>query len=97
MDESFLALRTALRERYDLDRLIGRGGMANVYLATDLRHGRPVAVKVLRANFGDAGDTDRFAREIETAARLQHPNILPVYDSGRSERRAFLCHAIRRG
>ena len=89
MDESFLALRNALKTRYDLDRLIGRGGMANVYLATDLRHGRHVAVKVLRANFGDAGDTERFAREIETAARLQHPNILPVYDSGEANGALF--------
>lgn len=89
MDESFLALRNALRGRYDLDRLVGRGGMANVYLATDLRHGRPVAVKVLRANFGDAADSARFAREIETAARLQHPNILPVYDSGEALGAAF--------
>ena len=89
MDESFLALRNALKARYDLDRLIGRGGMANVYLATDLRHGRPVAVKVLRASFGDAGDTERFALEIETAARLQHPNILPVYDSGEANGALF--------
>lgn len=89
MDESFLALRTALQGRYDLDRLIGRGGMANVYLATDKRHGRPVAVKVLRANFGDAADNERFRREIETAARLQHPNILPVYDSGEANGALF--------
>lgn len=89
MDESFLALRSALKDRYDLDRQIGRGGMANVYLATDLRHGRPVAVKVLRANFDGEGDSERFAREIETAARLQHPNILPVYDSGEANGAAF--------
>jgi len=89
MDESFLALRSALQGRYDLDRLIGRGGMANVYLATDLRHGRPVAVKVLRANFGEEGDSERFAREIETAARLQHPNILSVYDSGEANGALF--------
>ncbi|MEP6834262.1 MAG: FlgO family outer membrane protein [Gemmatimonas sp.] len=89
MDDPFLTLRAALKDRYDLDRLIGRGGMANVYLATDLRHGRPVAVKVLRANFGDEGDTERFALEIETAARLQHPNILPVYDSGEANGALF--------
>lgn len=89
MDESFLALRNALQGRYDLDRLIGRGGMANVYLATDKRHGRPVAVKVLRANFGEGADNERFAREIETAARLQHPNILPVYDSGEANGALF--------
>ncbi len=89
MDESFVALRTALKDRYDLHRLIGRGGMANVYLATDLRHGRPVAVKVLRASFGEEGDSQRFAREIETAARLQHPNILSVYDSGEANGALF--------
>ncbi|MGV3709641.1 MAG: FlgO family outer membrane protein [Gemmatimonas sp.] len=89
MDESFIALRAALKDRYELDRMIGRGGMANVYLATDLRHGRPVAVKVLRASFGDPGDTERFSREIETAARLQHPNILPVYDSGEANGAMF--------
>lgn len=89
MDETFLALRAALKDRYDLDRQIGRGGMANVFLATDLRHGRPVAVKVLRASFGEFGDSERFAREIETAARLQHPNILPVYDSGEANGALF--------
>ncbi|MEO7999787.1 MAG: protein kinase, partial [Gemmatimonadaceae bacterium] len=89
MDESFLALRTALQGLYDLDRLVGRGGMATVYLATDKRHGRPVAVKVLRGNFGEGADTERFRREIETAARLQHPNILPVYDSGEANGALF--------
>ena len=56
--------------------------MADVYRAVDLKHGRPVAVKVLRSELGDAMGADRFGREIEIAARLQHPNILPVYDSG---------------
>jgi TolB-like protein len=82
MEESLSAFREALRDRYELDRLVGRGGMADVYLATDRRHGRPVAVKILRARAGLSVDAVRFAREIETAARLQHPNILPVYDSG---------------
>lgn len=89
MDDTFPALRNALKHRYELDRLIGRGGMANVYLANDLRHGRPVAVKVLRTNFGETEDNERFAREIETAARLQHPNILPVYDSGEANGALF--------
>ena len=89
MDEPFLALKNALKGRYDLDRLIGRGGMANVYLATDKRHGRPVAVKVLRGSLGEGADNERFAREIETAARLQHPNILPVYDSGEANGALF--------
>jgi len=76
------ALRDALRGRYDIERRIGSGGMADVFLAVDCRHGRPVAVKVLRREVADSVGAERFSREIETAARLQHPNILPVYDSG---------------
>ncbi len=75
-------LRVDLRDRYTIEARIGSGGMADVYRALDLKHGRPVAVKVLRREIGDALGADRFAREIEIAARLQHPNILPVYDSG---------------
>ncbi|MGH7522718.1 MAG: protein kinase domain-containing protein [Gemmatimonadales bacterium] len=77
-------LRAALRDRYAIEEKIGSGGMADVYRAVDLKHGRPVAVKVLRRAIGSALEADRFAREIEIAARLQHPNILPVYDSGES-------------
>jgi serine/threonine-protein kinase len=76
------ALRDGLRGRYDLGHRIGSGGMADVYLAHDCRHARPVAVKILRREVGDNVGADRFLREITTAARLQHPNILPVYDSG---------------
>jgi TolB-like protein/Tfp pilus assembly protein PilF len=78
------ALRVELRDRYAIEEKIGSGGMADVYRALDIRHGRPVAVKVLRRAIGGAMEADRFAREIEIAARLQHPNILPVYDSGES-------------
>jgi eukaryotic-like serine/threonine-protein kinase len=76
-------LNEALRERYALERELGQGGMATVYLADDLRHRRQVAVKVLRPELGVALGADRFLREIEVAARLQHPHILPVFDSGR--------------
>jgi serine/threonine protein kinase/tetratricopeptide (TPR) repeat protein len=76
------AVRDGLRSRYDLGQRIGSGGMADVYLAQDCRHQRPVAVKILRREVGDSVGADRFLREITTAARLQHPNILPVYDSG---------------
>jgi eukaryotic-like serine/threonine-protein kinase len=72
----------ALAGRYRVERELGRGGMAIVYLARDLRHNREVAIKVLRAELAHVLGPERFLREIETAARLQHPLILPVFDSG---------------
>jgi tetratricopeptide (TPR) repeat protein/predicted Ser/Thr protein kinase len=78
-------LRAGLSVRYDLDREIGRGGMAVVYLARDRHHGRTVAIKVLRPDVCTALGPERFLREIRIAARLQHPHILPVYDSGSAD------------
>jgi tetratricopeptide (TPR) repeat protein len=75
-------LAAALAQRYVLEREIGAGGMATVYLARDLRHKRSVAVKVVRPELGGPAGEERFLREIELAARLQHPHILPVFDSG---------------
>ena len=75
-------LINALPERYRVQREIGRGGMATVYLAEDVPHGRDVAVKVLSPELGSSIDAERFRREIQIAARLSHPNILPAYDSG---------------
>ena len=75
-------LASALADRYVLEREIGAGGMATVYLARDLRHKRSVALKVVRPELGGRDGVERFLREIELAARLQHPNILPVFDSG---------------
>ncbi len=75
-------LSAALADRYSLDRVLGRGGMATVYLARDLRHDRPIAVKVLHPEVAAALGPERFQREIRVAAQLQHPHILPVYDSG---------------
>jgi serine/threonine-protein kinase len=72
----------ALRSRYVLERELGRGGMATVFLVHDLRHDRPVALKVLRPELAAMVGPDRFQREIRTAARLQHPHILGVHDSG---------------
>jgi TolB-like protein/Tfp pilus assembly protein PilF len=72
----------ALSGRYRVERELGRGGMAIVYLARDLRHDRQVAIKVLRVELAHVLGPERFLREIETAARLQHPLILPVFDSG---------------
>ncbi|HEX6107346.1 MAG TPA: serine/threonine-protein kinase [Gemmatimonadales bacterium] len=75
-------LRTALADRYRIERELGRGGMATVYLAQDLRHDRPVALKVLHPALAASLGPDRFQREIRLAARLQHPHILTVLDSG---------------
>ena len=75
-------LESALLSRYHLDRELGRGGMATVYLATDLRHERRVALKVLHPELSSALGPDRFLREIKLAARLNHPHIVPLFDSG---------------
>src|SRR6267154_5722775 len=75
-------LRDALADRYALERELGRGGIAVVYLAHDLKHGRPVALKVLHPELAATLGPDRFQREIRFAARLQHPHILTVLDSG---------------
>jgi TolB-like protein len=73
-----------LAERYAVERSIGEGGTATVHLARDLRHGRKVAIKVLRSELAASVGAERFLREIQVAANLQHPNILPFYDSGGS-------------
>jgi serine/threonine-protein kinase len=78
-------LKTALADRYAIDREIGSGGMATVYLARDLRHERQVAVKVLRPDLAVTLGPERFHREIKIAARLQHPHILPLLDSGEAD------------
>src|SRR5829696_5583716 len=75
----------ALADRYRLERELGHGGMAVVYLAEDLRHHRKVAVKVLRPELAAALGGERFLREIEIAAGLRHPHILPLYDSGEAD------------
>jgi serine/threonine protein kinase/Flp pilus assembly protein TadD len=77
-------LRTTLSDRYDLDREIGRGGMATVYRAQDLKHDRPVAIKVLHPFLAMNLGPERFLREIQIAAQLQHPHIVPLYDSGQA-------------
>ena len=87
MPDPLAPLREALQGRYAFERELGRGGMATVYLAQDLRHDRPVALKVLHPELAASLGDDRFQREIKLAARLQHPHILTVYDSGESEGR----------
>jgi len=82
MPDPLAPLREALQGRYAFDRQLGRGGMATVYLVQDLRHDRPVALKVLHPELAASLGSERFLREIKLAARLQHPHILSVYDSG---------------
>ena len=82
MTDRFAQLRGALSSAYELEHEIGRGGMATVWLARDLRHRRSVAVKVLNEDLAATIGPERFAREIELTAGLQHPNIVPVFDSG---------------
>src|SRR5438445_4598039 len=84
MSSQFESLRAALAARYALEPELGRGGMATVYLARDLRHGRRVAIKVLRPEIAAALGPERFLREIQIAAQLAHPHILPLHDSGQA-------------
>ena len=71
-----------LSPRYVLERELGRGGMATVYLARETKHARQVAIKVLRPEVGAAFGAERFPREIGIAARLSHPHLVPLFDSG---------------
>ena len=85
MASSLEDLRAALAGRYEIDKEIGQGGMAAVYLAEDLKHHRKVAVKVLRPELAAVLGPERFLREIETTANLNHPHILPLFDSGEAD------------
>ena len=81
MNNDIESLKAALSDRYTVERELGRGGMATVYLAEDVKHRRKVAVKVLRPEIASALGAERFVREIEIAANLSHPLILPLHDS----------------
>lgn len=82
MVDLFALLKESLRPSYDLEREIGRGGMATVYLARDIKHERNVAIKVLDPELGAVLGVERFLSEIRVTANLQHPNLLPLFDSG---------------
>ena len=75
-------VKAGLADRYKIKKKIGSGGMATVYLAEDRKHRRPVAIKIFRPELPDAAGAHRFLREIEVVARLAHPHILPLHDSG---------------
>ena len=85
-------LTSALGDRYAIKRELGRGGMATVYLAQDVKHDRQVAVKVLHAELVAILGTERFLREIRIAANLSHPHILPLHDSGQAD--SFLYYVM---
>lgn len=83
--DAITKLTTSLADRYHIEREIGAGGMATVYLARDLRHDRKVALKVLRPDLGAVLGVERFLSEIKVTANLQHPNLLPLFDSGEAD------------
>ncbi|MFL5575170.1 MAG: protein kinase domain-containing protein, partial [Gemmatimonadaceae bacterium] len=76
------ALDASLGPRYSVQRALGRGGWATVYLAIDHKHARPVAIKVFRPDLALSLGTERFLQEIRLVAQFQHPHILPLHDSG---------------
>ncbi len=92
MEPALQRLTTALSDRYRIERELGAGGMATVYLAEDLRHDRKVAIKVLRPELAAVIGAERFLKEIKTTANLQHPHILGLIDSGNSD--SFLWYAM---
>ena len=85
MAELLERLKTILADRYEIESEIGRGGMAAVYLAEDLKHRRKVAIKVLHPELASTLGSERFLQEIEIVAGLQHPHILPLHDSGEAD------------
>ena len=85
MSDAVARLNVALQGRYAIERELGEGGMATVYLANDLKHGRKVALKVLKPELAAVIGAERFLAEIKTTANLQHPHILPLFDSGAAD------------
>ena len=85
MSDAVTRLNAALEGRYTIERELGEGGMATVYLATDLKHNRNVALKVLKPELAAVVGAERFLAEIETTANLTHPHILPLFDSGEAD------------
>ena len=92
MSDSLDRLKAALADRYTIEHELGAGGMATVYLAHDIKHDRKVAIKVLRPELAAVLGAERFLQEIKTTANLQHPHILPLFDSGESD--SFLYYVM---
>src|SRR5437867_11108003 len=85
MTDQLPRLQAAVTDRYTIENELGHGGMATVYLAHDIKHDRAVAMKVLRPELAASVGAERFLREIQIAANLQHPHILPLHDSGQAD------------
>jgi serine/threonine-protein kinase len=94
---SFEALKAALADRYTLERVLGAGGMATVYVAHDVKHNRQVALKVLKPELAAALGAQRFLQEIQVTGNLQHPHILPLYDSGSADGALFYVMPLVQG
>ena len=92
MSDPVIRLNVALQGRYRVERELGEGGMASVYLADDLKHNRKVALKVLKPELAAVVGAERFLAEIQVTANLQHPNILPLFDSGEAD--SFLFYVM---
>ena len=90
-------LRAVLSDRYRIERELGAGGMATVYLAHDIKHDRDVAIKVLRYDVAKSVGRDRFLREIQLAAKLSHPHILPLFDNGDADSALYYVMPVVRG
>jgi serine/threonine-protein kinase len=84
-DSAIDRLRESLGDRYAIEGEVGAGGMATVYLATDIKHNRKVALKVLRPELAATMGPERFLQEVQVTANLQHPHILPLFDSGEAD------------
>src|SRR5215212_9160326 len=97
MTDVFTRLAGSLADRYDVQRELGAGGMATVYRAVDLKHQRDVAIKVLHPELGAALGGERFLTEIRTTARLQHPHVLPLLDSGEADGLLYYVMALVTG
>jgi serine/threonine-protein kinase len=97
MADTTIELGEALKDRYTLERELGRGGMATVYLAHDLKHDRRVALKVMETSIAATLGPERFLREVQVTARLDHPNIVPVFDSGEDGGRLWYTMPYVRG
>ncbi len=89
MPDPVSRLNAALEGRYAIERELGEGGMATVYLAKDLKHNRKVALKVLKPELVEVVGAERFLAEIKTTDNLQHPNTLPLFDSGEADEFLF--------
>jgi len=96
-DEAAEQIPEVLVDRYRIAKELGRGGMSSVYLAHDLKHGRNVAIKIIRSDLAASLGHDRFLREIEIAARLRHPNIVPLFDSGEAGDKLFFVMPYEEG